>query len=457
MDFLINFAGKISHQRQLNAIKNAFISAVPLTLAASFAILINNVIFSNQIPYMLGDANFWPPVVIDATTNLSFIFSSMTYGSLEILSLVIIIALSYTLAKESNVKNPIINTMLVFGCFFVLFPKGQLVEAIFPHQWAEGFDAANKAHITLSGLYGATNLFTAIIVGLFFSEFLIYLQKQDRLRIKMHEQVPPEVSNAFASLLPGIIVLFFSGFIAFLFMIIQPFGYTNLSAFVSGLFQAPFLALAKTNIGGWGIITIYVFFQNLFWIFGIHGPNVLMGFSQPTLGVMQSENTQLFAQTKDAFDSALAIFPAGFLDAYVNLGGSGTTIGFLLATLFVSKREDYQAIAKLSVAPGIFNINEPVIFGIPIVLNPILAIPFVLSPLVMIIIPGLLTQFGVLPKIVLSVPWITPPILGAFLATGLNWLAPIVVIINLIICTLIYIPFVRISSKAAMKDAQTDI
>lgn len=443
---LMIFADKMGSNRYLGGIRDGFILAVPLTISAAFAVLINNVLFANNLPYALTNPEYWGPNVIETVTKIKFIFSSIEFGSLNIISYLVVIGIAFTLSKASNVKNPIQNALIVFGIFYSLFPKGALAGAYFESQWAAGFGEMENA-VNLAGLSGAANLFTALVVGVLFTELLIKLQSFKALEIKLPDQVPPMVANSFSALIPAFLSFLIAGILAYFFMMVAPAGYNNLSAFISGMIQAPFLALAGTSIGGWGIMLIYVFFANFFWVFGIHGPNVLAGFSQPTLGVLGQNNQQIYAQMGDAYSDELSVFTAGFVDAYVQMGGSGATMGLIIAIFLVSKRADYKAIANLAVAPGMFEINEPITFGIPIVLNPILGIPFVLAPLASVILPGILTSIGWLPKIVISVPWVTPPALGAFLATGASWKAGLVALINIGISFLIYLPFVLMANK----------
>ena len=452
MDKLMILASKMSSNRYLGAIRDAFIFIVPLTITASFAVLINNVFLGANLPYSLANPDYYSAGFVEGVTKVKFIFDTIVFGSLDIMSLLVVFVLGYNLAKQSQVKNPVVNAAIIFGVFFALFPKGAMVGAYFQSQWAAGFEDMANA-VNFGGLTGASNLFTALLVGILFSELLLWLQSVDKLKIKLPEQVPPAVADAFSSLFPAFITMLLAGIIAFFFMTVQPFGHTDLSAFVSATFQAPFLALAKSPIGGWGIMFVYVFFSNFLWIFGLHGPNILAGFREPTMGILGIENTKAFAVSGDAFAPDLAVFTSGFVDAYVQLGGSGATMGLIIAVFIASKRADHKAICNLSLMPGLFEINEPITFGLPIVLNPIMGIPFVLAPMALVILPGLLTSIGWLPKIVISVPWVTPPIIGAFLATGANPLAALVTAINLVIATAIYFPFVLASNKQFEKEA----
>lgn len=444
-------ASKLSANRYLSGIRDGFVFAMPLTIAASFAVLINNVFLADNLPYALSNPAYYSAGFIDVIQKIKFIFSSIEFGGLQWITPMVVLGISYTLSEMSGVKKPFTNAIIIFATFIVLLPKGELVTGgYWQNQWVEGYDAAVAAGlpaVTLSGLFSGSNLFTALVVGILFTELLIKFQSFDKLIIKLPDQVPPAVANSFSALIPAFLTFSVAGVLAMLLMVFKPLGYGDLSSLISGLVQQPFLALARTGAGGTVLIFVYAFFANFLWVFGLHGPNILSGFATPTLGALSLENQTLYAQTGDAYSPQLATFSMGFIDAYTQYGGSGATMGLLIAIFLVSKRDDYKAIANISIAPGIFQINEPVVFGMPIVLNPILGVPFVLAPLVSIIIPGILTSIGWLPKVVIAVPWVMPPVINAFLATGASWKAAVVAIINLLLITLVYLPFVLISNK----------
>ena len=146
--------------------------------------------------------------------------------------------------------------------------------------------------------------------------------------------------------------------------------------------------------------------------------------------------------------SKLNIINMSFWDTYMSLGGSGCTLGLVIAILLLSKREDYRAIAKLETAPAIFEINEPMIFGLPIVLNPLLVVPFILTPLVTGTFAYFMTKIGFAGVCVYAMPWTTPPILSAWLSTGGSIGAIVTQIICIVMAALIYAPFVLLANKA---------
>lgn len=158
-------------------------------------------------------------------------------------------------------------------------------------------------------------------------------------------------------------------------------------------------------------------------------------------------NTDMVAQGIHDI-SKLNIINMSFWDTYMSLGGSGCALGLVIAILILSKREDYRAIAKLEVAPAIFEINEPMIFGLPIVLNPLLVVPFIITPLVTGSFAYFMTKIGFAGVCVYAMPWTTPPILSAWLSTGGSVGAIITQLICILLAIVIYAPFVLLANRA---------
>jgi len=134
---------------------------------------------------------------------------------------------------------------------------------------------------------------------------------------------------------------------------------------------------------------------------------------------------------------------------FANMGGTGMTLGLIIAIFIASRRPEYREIAKLSFVPGIFQINEPMIFGLPIVLNPIMIIPFVLTPMVNILVGYFVTVvWPIMPSPAIGLPWTTPGIINLFLGTGGNIMGIVIGVLCLAISVLIYLPFVMASNRA---------
>lgn len=250
----------------------------------------------------------------------------------------------------------------------------------------------------------------------------------------MPDGVPPAVSRSFAALFPAMITI---SIFALFTAIIQSMGVSNLVLTFYEIVQQPFMGLANTYPAA-----LLIGFINVFlWFFGLHGSNIIDPFMQ-TINVPAIEANQ---QALAAGMELPFIVNKPFFDSFVNIGGAGATLGLIIAIFLVArKHRAYMTVAKLSALPGVFMINEPMMFGLPVVLNPILFIPYILTPLVLVTISYFATVVGLVPAATVIAPWTTPPIIGGVLATQ-SIAGGILAALNLVISVLIYIPFVKIA------------
>lgn len=290
----------------------------------------------------------------------------------------------------------------------------------------------------------ATGMFVGILVALLATEIFVRLSRADFLVIKMPEGVPPAVARSFAALFPGMILL---AIMSILCMLLGQTADHNIFATITKYVGAP----VKTMTDSLGSALFIVFIQQFLWFFGLHGPNIIGAVTEPILLQLLDENMRAIA----AGQVAPHIITKPFFDSFVHLGGSGGTITLLAALFFAGKRKQNREIAKLGVAPGLFNINEPVIFGFPIVLNPILFVPFVFGPLVLTTIAYLATAIGLVPRTIAMVPWTFPPVIGGFVATA-SIQGALLAAVNLVVGFLIYLPFIRIIEKVQEKKEKED-
>ncbi|MBQ9824017.1 MAG: PTS sugar transporter subunit IIC [Solobacterium sp.] len=268
------------------------------------------------------------------------------------------------------------------------------------------------------------------------SHLYVKLVRSGKLKISMPDSVPPNVSRSFEVLFPATLtVLIVSGFGVLFNDVFKMTLFDAITTFI----QAP-LKNILTGLPG------FMFMMGctvLLWWFGIHGTQTLKGVYEAVL-------LQAFAENEAAYLAGEVppnIINTPFMSVFGTVTGAGITGGLLIAILLFSKRDDYRSIAKLAIPCAIFNINEPVTFGLPIVMNPVLGIPFILSPIVSVGVGYFLTKIGFCAKMVVNAPWTTPPGIMAFLASGGNIGAAISQIIVILIAFVIYIPFVLISNK----------
>jgi PTS system cellobiose-specific IIC component len=241
----------------------------------------------------------------------------------------------------------------------------------------------------------------------------------------MPEGVPDGVSKAFASLIPAI-------FIAFTMLLINGV-LATFHTDLHGLLSKPF-EFVKELTGSWLGIVVIMLLIHLLWAVGVHGTAIIKNsFINPILLVSLTEN----------INGGNNIFAGDFTNMYIFLGGAGSTLGLVLLMMFVAKSDQLKILGRAAILPGLFNINEPVIFGAPIVYNPYLIIPFVVTPIVNVSVAYFATAFGFVNKIISGIPWISPIGIGAFLGTGGDYRAVLIAFINLAISIIIYYPFFK--------------
>lgn len=424
---LVPAATKLNNQRHVAAIRDSFMFIFPLTMASSIVILLNNLIFSKEgfIAKILFLPKLFPN--LDSAQR---VLAAAANGTINIMSIFIAFLVASLLAKHFKADDMLAGLTSI-ACFIILYPTPFM----------------NDGKSVMETTYlGAQGLFVAMLVGCLVGEFLPKLFKNKRLQINMPDMVPPAVSRSFSGLIPIVIMIMLASIISFGISLVAPNGINEI---IYTTIQTPL-----RNIGGniFGVLLI-AFTQNLLWAIGIHGPNTLNAvrsaiFTEPDLANLSHIN-----QTGDLNSIPFPETWSMLNDAFANMGGSGMTLGLIIAIFIASRRPEYKEIAKLSLVPGIFNINEPLIFGLPIVLNPILVVPFVLTPMVNIVIGYLVTVvFHIIPSPAIGVPWTTPGPLIPFLGTGGNFLALIIGFLCLAVSVLIYLPFVIAANKAAEKD-----
>ena len=425
--FLVPIAAKLNSQRHVCAVRDSFILTFPLTMAGSLMVLLNFVFLSPDgfVAKLLKLES-----IIPNFAEYQNIFSPVLRGSADILAIFIVFLVARNLAKTLKADD-LLTGLTAVSVYFIIYPD------------YVGVDNVN--HLTTKFL-GSQGLFVAIIVGLVVGELMAILSKSEKLEIKMPEQVPPAVARSFKVLIPIILITLSFSIINFLIKKVAPGG---LHEWVYTVLQSPLTKLGQ-NVGS---VIVLAFICQILWAMGIHGPNTIAAVRDTMFAEAVNSNVLYAAQHGTAWGAPFPVTFNGLFDAFGAYGGSGATLGVVIALILFSKAKDQKSIAKLSLAPGIFNINEMVIFGLPIILNPIYIIPFVLAPIVNIIIGYSATCiFKIIPPVAYGVPWTTPGPLIPFLGTGGNVLALLIGVLCLAVSVLIYAPFVIAAGKASQVD-----
>ncbi len=431
MNVMLTIAGKIGNNRYLAAIRDAFTDLMPIIIIGSFCTLFANVVCNTTEGYM-SLANVpgfaW-------LGNFKPLFTAANYGTMNMMAIGVVILLSAKVAESFGNKDSVVS-ITALGSFISLCATSVTATA------TESGEEVIVANVLSSDYTSAKGLFVAMLVGIFSALIYVKLVESGKLEIHMPDSVPPNIARSFAVLFPAFITVFIIAAVGFAFEALL-----NVTLFqaITNFIQTP-LKNVLTGLPGFLLL---IFMSVLLWFFGIHGTQTLKAIYEPILLAAFAENEAAYM----AGETIPNIITTPFMSNFSTITGAGITGGLLLAILLFSKRDDYRSIAKLSIPCGIFNINEPVTFGLPIVMNPIMGIPFMIAPIVTSAFGYFMTSIGFCGKMVVNAPWTTPPGLMAFMASGGSVGAIITQLLAILISFLIYTPFVLISNKQAEQEA----
>ena len=422
------FASKISSQKHMCAIKNAFTSLMPVIITGSFCTLITNVVCAaegNGISLGKLPGMQWLSMFTDW-------FNAANYATLNFFTVAAVVLIGLELGRLNN-QQGFMPGIIALCSFISCLPT--VVQITHDDVVIDVANVIGKDYTASRGL------FLGIVIALVSVEIYTKLVNSGALKITMPDSVPGNVAGSFNVLFPSMATVLICAL--FNFITTKAFG-MSLYQIIYTFLQTP---LEKVMQGLPGLLILMLVSQ-LFWCIGIHGNQIIKPVRDPLLNAAILANTDLVAQGITEV-SKLNIINMSFSDTYMSLGGSGCTIGLVIAIFLFSRRGDYRAIAKLEVAPAIFEINEPMTFGLPIVLNPLLVVPFIITPLATGTFAWIMTKIGFAGVCVYAMPWTTPPILSAWLSTGGSIGAIITQIICIAMSIAIYMPFVILANKAA--------
>lgn len=413
-------ATKLGNQIHLRTLRDAFATFMPFMMLAGFVTLINSVI--------LEPTGFMGEIVDTSTlTTLQQIGTSIANGTLSITTLLVVAAVSYHMCASRNYTNHIAAVLVAISTFVVLTPMQMMFT---PENADKAVEVTGVIPISYTG---ASGMFVGIFVGLAATELFIKLSNNKKLQIQLSGNIPPAVLKSFNVLIPIIITI--TSFALLSFIIIQLFN-MDINKLITTIVTEP-LSKITTGLPGFLLITSIA---NLFFGFGIHQAVISGSLLDPFLIQNMQENMAAYANK----EQIPHIINMAFKDTFAVMGGSGNTIALLIAIFIFSRRKDYKDFAKLSVTPAIFNISEPIIFGLPIVFNISLIIPFVLAPIFSLTVAYFATAVGLINHVVVQIPWTTPPVISGFLATAGDWRAAVLQILIIAASVFIYLPFLRI-------------
>ena len=420
-DYVLPIASRLGQERWLVALRDAFISLMPITIAGSLAVLIKSLITAAKVHIGWNTFAF-------AMQPLVSISDLVWRGTFSLYACFFALALGYQLAKnfEGNRLAAAIVSLSSFSLSIANYAEIRL----------HGESVVVKNAFDISQ-FSTTGLFTAILFGSI--GFLIYYAcYKARFMLHLSTNMPHAEQAAFDSLIPAMVAIFSVGGINYLF---QAVTHDYFGDWLLTTIQMPLVKWGQ----GFGTVLLVTLLVQVFWFFGINGLGVL----SPILDSiwLTAQNGNITAATSGKVPPY--VWVRGSFDVFAWFGGAGGTLMLIVAILAFSKRSDYRTIAKIALAPGIFNIGEPILLGLPVVLNPVYLIPFLLTPVVNVAFSYWVSLMGLVNPVQVAVPSIMPPIIGPFLACNYDWRAIILSIVNMLIAFAIWSPFVIAADKIA--------
>ncbi|WP_077307373.1 PTS cellobiose transporter subunit IIC [Terribacillus halophilus] len=414
--FLIPIAGKLNNNRYLGVLRDAFMLAFPLTIFGSIMVVLANLPFLDNVlsETMLAGVQESLGSAPNATMNIASVF--------------VVFGIGYYLAKSYQVEAVFggavaLTAFLLLTPFFVSTESGEVV-----------------SNVLAVDRLGAKGMFLGMIVA-FLSGEIYRLITQKKIVINMPAGVPPAVSQSFAALIPAVVTL--SVFLILNIIVTQGF-HTNLHDVIFKTVQAPLVGLG----GGLPATLIAVFFIQILWFFGLHGQIIINSVMDPIWNTLSLENLQAYTSNGELPH----IINKQFIEVYlVGAGGTGMTLAVLVAILLFMKSKQMKQVGKLGIGPGIFNVNEPVIFGLPIVMNPLILLPWIIAPLIVTVVSYTAMAIGLVPPPTgVTIPWTVPIFISGFLATN-SIAGSLLQLVNVLIVFAIWFPFLKFIDRMNMK------
>lgn len=412
---LLPVADKFSRQRHLTALRDGMLAYLPFTIISSIFLIIAFLPipgYSEFMTNLFNDGGAWVGKLVYVTNSTN-----------DVAGFFVLFATAYSLAKSYNVYK-LQASLTALAAFLVVTP------------YISG-DAGTAIPMVK---VGAQAMFVAFIVAMVSVE--IYRRMEQKgIVIKMPDAVPPAVAKPFASLVPAFVTILVFWIIRVIFDV----------ALNSDLFTTINLIIGKPLLllgGSLGGFVFALLFEQFLWFFGIHGGSIVSSGAMNPIWTMLEDANRV---ASIAGEAPVNIIGSSFRTAFASIG----VVGCVIAMVIVAKSKQYKEIGKVGLVPYCFNIGEPVLFGVPLMLNPIYFIPLVITPAVSSLIAYAALAFKLvpIPTGLAQLPWTTPPIISGYLVTG-SISGSILQIVLLVVATLIWLPFVKIADKQIYVEEQ---
>ena len=402
---------KFVNTKAITALRNGMLYTMPFSIVGSIFLLL---------------ANFPVQSIADWVTNsgLGEYFNQAYGASFAIMAFFAVMGIAYSYVKAEGYEG--LPAGMIGLVIFLLTMESSVTDA--------------EANVTIANVIdktwtGGQGMIGAILVGLFVGWGYTWFLKRD-IRIKLPEQVPTNVANSFTALIPAAVLTTIAlGIYIFFDKVFQ----TTVVEWIYTVIQSPMQGVTD-SLGGAMMLGFLVPFL---WFFGVHGSTIVGGIMGPILQANSLANTAILESGKAlTLENGGHIVTQQFLDQFMTVTGAGMTIGIVLYMVAFARSAQFKQLGRLSLIPAFFNINEPIIFATPIVMNPIMVLPFILTPMVSGVITYFALYTGIVPLFTaVQVPWTTPPIISGFLVGGIR--TAILQFVVLAIGFFIYYPFIR--------------
>ncbi len=412
---ILKLGEKLSNNTILMILRDAFMLAFPLTIFGSIMLVIANFPFLDKL------------ISPEALTMLKDTLNPAATATMSIATVFVCLGIGYYTSKKKNVE-PLFGAAIAFVAFLLLTPftaanaDGQMIENV----------------LSIERL-GAKGMFVGMIAS-FIAAFMYAGIVNRNWTIKMPPSVPPAVSKSFTALIPAVLTLSLFLVLRLIFTF-TPWG--NAHDFIFEMIQTPLMILGK----GLPATLLAILAIQILWFFGLHGQIIVNSVLDPIWNTLSLENLNAF----QAGEMLPNIVNKQFIETFtVGLGGTGMTLIVVIAILWFMRSRQLKEVAKLSAPAAVFNVNEPVIFGLPIVLNPVIAIPWILAPVVATLVAYLAMSSGIVPLTTgVAVPWTTPVFISGILATN-SLMGGVLQLVQMAIVFIIWFPFLKALDKKAV-------
>lgn len=438
---------KFVNTRAVNALKNGMLYAMPFIIVGSIFLILANLPIPSVATWLTN--NGWAEIFSQAY--------AMSFGILAIWAAV---GIGYTYVKDAGYGDVALQAGLTsLSAFFIvqsLSIANPITAALATGNEASGIGTLTGTQATaafeklpdamqvflnnpVTGVInlswqGGQGMIAAIVIGIL-SGWAYTAMMNAGWKIKLPEQVPANVANQFTAMIPTGVIIIVATVVYAMF---KNIGNTDIVTFIYHWLSIPLQSLGD-SFGGIIVIALLVPF---FWFFGVHGGIIMGAIASAFLIPNTAANAALYQSHKLSLANGAHIVTNEFYNNFINLSGSGITFGLIIFTLFFAKSQQMKSIGKVEMVPGLFNINEPFLFGLPMVMNPVLAIPFFLTPVIVSATVYGAIYFGIVPPMNgVAAPWTTPPIISGFLIGG--WQYAVLQIVALLESILLYLPFAR--------------